>query len=355
VSARPVPRLTYFDAWVDPVAGEILAGRAGLEVVRLAAVGDTGENWATLAATHGYQALTRSEATAARAEQWLAGADFLARCPNLLAICSAGAGYDVVDVVACTAAGVIVCNQSGAGAEAVAEHALGLMLALSKKIIQADRALRRSADWDRFAFKGNDLLGKTVGIIGFGQIGGRLGDLCRGLFEMTVLVYDPYLTADQVATRGGQKVELAELLRRADFVSLNGPLTPETAGMFGRAEFAQMKPGAHFITTARGGVHDERALVEALASGRLAGAGVDVFDREPPPPDHPLLAFENVVATPHVAGITVEANRALARATAEQWITIFQGGVPPRLVNPEAWPRYRERFERLLGFRPDAL
>jgi D-3-phosphoglycerate dehydrogenase len=351
----PTKRLVYFEQWVDPVAGRILAGRSDIEVVRLALAGDAEENWSALGRAHGYQALTRSEATAYAAVQWLPDAALIARCPSLLAVCTAGAGYDVVDVEACTAAGVIVCNQSGAGAEAVAEHALGFMLALSKKIIQADRVIRRTAEWDRFAFKGNDLRGKTLGIVGFGQIGRRLAELCRGLFEMPVLAYDPYLSAEQVAAGGAEKVEMDALLRRSDFVSLNGPLTAETAGMFGRAEFARMKPSAFFITTARGGVHDEAALVEALAEGRIAGAGVDVFEREPPPPDHPLFAFDNVVATPHTAGITVEANREIAAATAEQWRTIFAGAVPPRLINPGAWPRYSERFERLLGFRPVGL
>jgi D-3-phosphoglycerate dehydrogenase len=199
---------------------------------------------------------------------------------------------------------------------------------------------------------GSELRGKTLGIVGLGPIGRRLAELCRGPFEMEILACDPYLTLEQVAERSGLKVELGELLRRADFVVVNCPLTPQTRGMFGRAEFARMKPGAFFISTARGEIHDETALLEALRSGEIAGAALDVFHQEPPRPDHPLLALDNVIATPHIAGITVEATREIARAAALQWIEIFRGAVPPRLINPEAWPRYAQRFERILGFRP---
>ncbi len=125
--------------------------------------------------------------------------------------------------------------------------------------------------------------------------------------------------------------------------------------MFGAAEFAQMKPNAYFINAARGKIHDETALVEVLRAGGIAGAGIDVFDVEPPPPDHPLLHLDNVIATPHIAGATVEAMHAMSRAAAEQWIGLLRGQVPPRLVNPEAWPRYSERFEEVIGFRPEPL
>ncbi|MGH7125072.1 MAG: hydroxyacid dehydrogenase, partial [Stellaceae bacterium] len=276
--------------------------------------------------------------------------------PSLLAICASGAGYDMVDVDACTAVGVIVCNQSGFNKEAVAEHTLGFMLALSKKIGLADKALRRRGGvQDRFRFTGNDIRGKTVGIVGIGQIGTRTAELCRLLFGMTALAYDPYLTAAQIAERGATKVELDELLRRADFVTLHCPRTAETMGMFRRAQFAIMKPTAFFISTARGGIHREDELAEALRDGRIAGAGLDVFLEEPPRHDHPLLALDTVIASPHTAGVTEEALYDMAVATAEQWIAIFAGAVPPRLVNPEVWPRYVERFERLLGFAPPAL
>jgi D-3-phosphoglycerate dehydrogenase len=344
-------RLIYFKRWMDPVAEKILGGRADIEVTRLELDGDPGVNWAALKAAHGYQSLPRFE----MGKAWFPNADLISQCPNLLVVSSAGAGYDVVDVDACTAAGIIVCNQSGTNKEAVAEHALGFMLSLSKKIAVGDRATRRGTVADRWDLKSNDIRGKTLGIVGIGHIGGRLAKICRDAFNMNIIAVDPYLTADQIASRGGKKVEMAELLATSDFVSLNCPLTPETKGMFGKAHFFAMKPTAFFITTARGGVHDEVGLAEALAAKAIAGAGLDVFSVEPPPPDHPLLKFDNVIATPHVGGITDEATRDTAEAAAEQWMTILDGGVPPRLVNPEVWSVYSMRFEKAFGFRPAKL
>lgn len=350
------PRLVYFDAWTDPVAGAVLDEHGGIAVTRLEIAGDVETNWAGLERAHGYQSLIRTELARnpGVADQWVVGADLLGRCPDLLAVCSAGAGYDIIDVDACTAAGVIVCNNSGPGREAVAEHALGMMLALAKKIGLADRTIRREVVRDRAPLRGTELYGKTLGIVGLGQIGGRLVELCAP-FSMSVLVYDPYVDDEEAARRGARRVGLDELLERSDFVHLNCPLTPETEGLVGVEEFARMKPTAYFITTARGQVHDEAALYDALVEGRIAGAGIDVFHDEPPDPGHPLLSLDNVVATPHTAGITVEATRDIALATADQWITIFAGKVPPRLVNPEVWPEYAERFEARLGVRPEEL
>lgn len=172
---------------------------------------------------------------------------------------------------------------------------------------------------------------------------------------MTVLAYDPYLTTEQIAARGGIKVELEELLRRSDYVTVHCPRTRESFGLFGAAQFALMKPTAYFVNTARGGIHDEQALAEALAAQRIAGAGLDVFLQEPPPLDHPLLQFDNVIVTPHNAGMTDESVLEMVTATAQQWIEIFAGKVPPRLVNPAAWPLYSQRFTEILGTVPDAL
>jgi D-3-phosphoglycerate dehydrogenase / 2-oxoglutarate reductase len=347
------PRLVYFDQWTDPVAAEVLAP-ADVEVTRLEITGDAAANWAGLERAHGYQSLIRTELARnpGVAEQWICGPELLARCPDLLAVCSAGAGYDIIDVDACTAVGVIVCHNSGPGREAVAEHALGFMLALAKKIVVADRMIRRETVQDRTALRSRELLGKTLGIVGVGQIGSRLVELCAP-FAMTVLAYDPYLSDEDARARGTEKVELDELLERSDFVHLNCPLTSETEGLMGREQFARMRPTAFFITTARGAVHDEQALYDALVSGAIAGAGIDVFHDEPPDPSHPLLSLDNVVASPHTAGITVEATRDIAHATAEQWLTIFAGKVPPRLVNPEAWPAYADRFDARFGVRPE--
>jgi D-3-phosphoglycerate dehydrogenase len=344
-------RLVYFDSFMDPIANAIIGKRDDIDLVRL--VYDTPEtdNWAELAQAHGYQVQARGELR----EPFFPDAKLLERCPNILAVSSTGAGYDMIDVDACTAAGVIVVNQSGTNWEPVAEHALGMMLSLSKKIALSERAMKRTPDLDRRAYAGNNLRNKTVGIIGIGHIGRRVAQLCGVLFNNTVLAYDPYLTAEQIAERGATKVELDELLRRSDFVTVHCPRSAETFGMFGAAEFAAMKPTGYFINTARGGIHDEAALEASLCNRQIAGAGLDVFLKEPPDPAHPLLNMDNVITSPHIAGMTVETMTEMCEATALQWLTIFDGGVPPRLVNPEVWPRYAERFAERLGFRPAEL
>ena len=159
--------------------------------------------------------------------------------------------------------------------------------------------------------------------------------------------------ADTIKSRAAVKVTLDELLRRADFVSINCPLDEGTRGMIGAREFALMQPHAFFITTARGFIHDERALAEALRSKQIAGAGIDVWDKEPPPPDHPLLQFDNVIASPHTAGVTREARANMGRIAAEQLIMTLDGKRPPRIVNPQVWPAYAKRFEQTFGFAPE--
>jgi len=346
-----IKRLVYFQEFMDPIALRILAGRPDIEVVKLEYETPEAENWGEMTRTHGYQIQPRTELR----DPWFGDAALLARCPSMLAISSTGAGYDMIDVDACTAAGVIVLNQSGTNKEGVAEHALGLILSLSKKIAMSERAMRTIPNMDRRGYAGNDIKGKTIGVVGIGHIGTRVAELCRGLFGMTVLAYDPYLTAEQVAARGGQKVSLEELLARADYVSVHCPRTKESFGLFGAAQFAAMKPTAYFVNTARGGIHDEPALAEAVRAGRIGGAGLDVFLQEPPDLDHPLLRLDNVIVTPHNAGMTAESMLEMVTATAHQWIDVFDGKVPPRLVNPEAWPKYADRFQEILGFRPATL
>ena len=300
-----------------------------------------------LADAHAYQiGAARDEL----APHFHAHAELLKRAPNLLIVSSNGAGFDPVDVDACTKAGVLVVNQSGGNANSVAEHALGMMLTLSKRIIQSDRRLRREANVNRNDLIGNELNKKTVGIVGLGNVGRRIAELCKGLLHMKVIAYDPYLTADEMAKRGGEKVELDDLLRRADFVSISCPLDNKSRGMIGAREFALMQPHAYFVTTARGFIHDEKALEEALREKRIAGAGLDVWTKEPPPPDHPLLQFDNVLASPHTAGVTREARINMGRIAAEQVLDALDGKRPPRIINPEVWPVYARRFEKAFGF-----
>jgi len=341
-------RLVYFDFWTDPVAPALLREAAGIDLIELRYAAPAEASWPVLERAHGYQIAPRGELQA----PWFGDEALLRRCPDLLAISSTGSGYDVVDVDACTRAGVLVCNQAGGNRRAVAEHALGMMISLSKRIALADRALR-VRDVARFEIAGNDVGGKTVGIVGIGHIGTYLAGLCKA-FGMEVLAFDPFLDADMIASRGATKVSFDALLSRSDFVSVHCPRNAQTLDLFGREAFAKMKRTAYFVNTARGGIHNEAALTEALAKKTIAGAGLDVFLTEPPPANHPLLAFENVIATPHTAGVTAESLYNLSKSAATQWIDLFDGQRPPRLVNPDAWPRFVERFERVFGFPVEA-
>ncbi len=349
--ATNIKRIIYFHQRLDAAAAAIRNKRSDIDMFRRDFSGPDADNLADMSRAHGYHACARTEMR----EPWFPDARLFAKAPNLLAVCSLGAGYDVIDVDACTKAGILVCNQSGANKEAVAEHALGLMLAISKKIMQTDRAIRKENNIERFRYIGTELLGKTIGIIGLGNIGSRVAEICRSAFRMTVLAYDPYLSKEKMAARSAEKVELTDILQRADYVTMHCPRTEETFGMIGYDEFSLMKPTAFFINTSRGGTYKESDLARALAERKIAGAGIDVFLEEPPPTDHPLMAFDNVILTPHNAGSTREAHENVAIYASDQWIDIFDGKVPPRLINKAAWPKYSERFQKILGFKPEPL
>ena len=333
----------------DDVFKEIVADEDSIKLTRLDNDSPDAEANPVLAAAHAYQiGASRDEI----APQFHATTELLARCPKLLVVSSNGAGYDTVDVDACTKAGVLVLNQAGGNAQSVAEHALGMMLTLSKRIVEVDKAMRRDGPFERINYKGGETYGKTVGVIGIGHTGGRLAAMCRSALNMTVLAYDPYLGDNEIAARGAKKVTLEQLLKQSDFVSVHCPLNDETRNMIGAEQFAQMRPHAIFVTTARGFIHDEAALEEALRAGTIAGAGLDVWMKEPPPHDHPLMQFDNVVVSPHTAGVTRDARRNIARIAAEQLIDTLAGGRPPRIVNPEVWPVYAKRFEKEFGRAP---
>ena len=342
-------RVVYSNYLANPIYVDILKARSDVRLDRIENASPEDFYAPILSAAHVYQiGAARDEL----APHFHVDAAFLKRTPNLLLVSSNGAGFDPVDVDACTAAGVLVVNQSGGNANSVAEHALGMLLTLSKRILEADRALRREANVNRNALIGNEAQGKTIGIVGLGNVGRRIAELCKGLLHMNVIAYDPYLSAREMAARGGEKVELDDLMRRSDFVSISCPLNKDNRGMIGAREFALMQPHAFFITTARGFIHDEAALFEALRDKRIAGAGLDVWAKEPPPPDHPLLQFDNVLASPHTAGVTKEARINMGKIAAEQVLDTLDGNRPPRIVNPDVWPAYVKRFEKAFGFAP---
>jgi D-3-phosphoglycerate dehydrogenase / 2-oxoglutarate reductase len=302
-----------------------------------------------LAAAHAYQT---GSARDELVRYYQTGAELMSRTPNLLIVSTNGAGYDTVDVKACTARGILVVNQSGGNAEAVAEHVIGMMLCLIKRVGESDRALRAGKLERRIDYIGGEAFGKTIGIVGLGNVGRRVAELAGTLFRMQVLAYDPYLSADVVRARGATKVELDELLRRSDFVSINCPLTPESRNLIGAREYALMQPTAYFITTARGSIHDEEALERALRDKKIAGAGLDVWEKEPPPAQHPLMKYDNVMVTPHMAGVTREARVKMGEFAAVQMLDALDGRPVPRIVNPQVWPAYAKRFEKTFGFKP---
>jgi D-3-phosphoglycerate dehydrogenase len=279
-------------------------------------------------------------------------AEHIAEAHALEVIGIPGSGSEHIAVEAATAAGVAVVNAAGGQHSAVAEHAVGLMLSLAKRIALSDRLFhteRRFYGRDHFSGRGwpgfpQEIGGKTIGIVGFGFIGRDLARKCRLGFDMDVLAYDPFVDPDEVARQGVELVpRLDDLLARSDFVSLHLPLTPETRHLMGEAQFRRMKPTAYFVNLSRGGTVDEAALVRALDEGWIAGAGTDVFDEEPTPDGHPLFGRDNVVLTGHIGGWVIEAVPRLALIMAREMLTVLRGERPWRFVNPSVWPRLQER------------
>ncbi|MBI3044433.1 MAG: hydroxyacid dehydrogenase [Betaproteobacteria bacterium] len=339
----------WFDDGKRPNVADSLDKEKDITLHRLSYNGPKADNWGAMSASHAYCITsTRQELPA----EYHANAALIARCPDLLAVSTSGAGYDTVDVAACTAAGVLVVNQSGGNADAVAEHAVAMMLSLTKNIPQTDRSVRAGKRAPRESFKGWNAKGRTVGVVGIGNIGSRVARICGLGLQMKVLACDPYLTAEEIQARGATKVDLATLLAESRFVSIHCPYNDETRNMIGARELAAMPPGSYLITTARGGIADENALAAAMKSGHIAGAGVDVWIEEPPPLSHPLLAFDNLIATYHTAGITHDSRNNMAAWNAQQVAGILRGERPPRLINPDAWRKFTQRFERIFGFRP---
>jgi D-3-phosphoglycerate dehydrogenase len=342
---QPV-RVVRFNFWYHPSMAERYALEPDIELQTLQLEGADDAAWSAFADASFYQISSAKDELPPR---WFATEELLKRSPRLLCVSATGAGCDTVDIPACTAAGVLVVNQSGANAQSVAEHAMGAMIDVSRRLSESDRLLRTTRGFSREDIMGREVSGKTLGLVGIGNIGTKVARMAAA-FDMTVLATDPYLSEDEIARRGAKSVPLDELLARSDFVSLHCPRDPSTLNMIDARAFAAMKPGAVFISTARGGIHSEAALAEALASGHLMGAALDVWDVEPPPLDHPLLRFSNVVATYHTSGVTPEARSRMGSFAADQIVGILRGDLPPRLLNPDALPRFKERFQALMGF-----
>ncbi len=248
----------------------------------------------------------------------------------------AGVGVDNVDCAAATERGVIVMNTPEGNTITTAELAIALMVSLARHVPLADRRVR-AGSWSKKGLLGTELAGKTIGVVGLGRIGRVVAERAAGL-SMNVIAADPYLSQTGAGSplAGVELIELDQLLARADFVSLHVPLSESTRNLISRDRIARMKKGARLINAARGGLVDERALADALAAGHLAGAALDVLSEEPPPPDHPLLAREDVIFTPHLGASSQEAQYKVAVAIAEQIALYFEEGVAHNAVNAPA-------------------
>jgi D-3-phosphoglycerate dehydrogenase / 2-oxoglutarate reductase len=280
--------------------------------------------------------------------QWQVNDALLDQCPELICVSTSGVGYDTVNVDACNRRGILVLNQAGCNSDSVCEHTFGLILSLKHRIAESDRALRAGATTNREDLMGREIKDLTLGIIGLGNIGRRVANTAK-VFGMNVIAYDPHIQAEDFDDRHAKSGSFQEVLEQSDIVSVHCPRTTETMNMFNEKAFEVMKLGAIFISTARGGIHDEAALLSALNNKKLSGAGLDVWAKEPPTKDNPLLSLSNVISTYHTAGVTHEARHNSARMAAEQIIAISNGEHPARIVNPQVLPEFVKRQKLLLS------
>ncbi len=265
-------------------------------------------------------------------------AELLENPGKLRAIVRAGVGVDNIDVGAATRKGIVVMNTPGGNTVSTAEHTITLLLSLARHIPTADTSIHQGK-WERGKFVGTQLAGKTLGVVGLGRVGREVARRAAGM-DMKVVGYDPFLAPERAAQLGIESMpDLASLLPRCDFLTVHTPLTAETQSLIGSKELAQMKQGARIINCARGGIINEEALAEALRSGHIAGAALDVFVQEPPPGDHPLLQFPNVVVTPHLGASTVEAQESVALEAAQLLIDFLTKGLIQFAVNMAAIDR----------------
>ncbi len=258
----------------------------------------------------------------------------------------AGVGVDNIDLKTATERGIIVVNAPGGNTISAAELTLGLLFAVARKIPQADKSVKEGK-WERKKFMGVELRGKTIGIIGLGRIGYEVAKRVRAL-EMNILAYDPYVSEERAKSVGAKLVSLEELLRNSDFITIHVPKTKETENLISEREFEMMKDGVYIINAARGGIVNEKALYEAIVKGKVAGAALDVYEKEPPDPNNPLLKLDNVVTTPHIGASTKEAQLSVGMIIAEEFINFAKGLPVKNAVNlPRVGP---EEYQYLLPF-----
>lgn len=245
-----------------------------------------------------------------------------------------GVGIDNIDIEAASGRGIPVVNTPNANMVSVAEHTMGFILALAKRLVISDKATRGENFAIREEFAAVDLDGKTLGIVGAGRVGSTLAKKCKAAFNMRLLAYDPYLSPEKAKEMGVSLCDsLPELLKESDFVSIHVPLTKDTRDLIGEKELKLMKPTAFLINVARGGIVGEKALAKALKEKWIAGAATDVFSQEPPAPDNPLLKIENIILSPHMAALTKECVIRMATGVAEGVLDVLRGNKPKYIAN----------------------
>ena len=263
---------------------------------------------------------------------------------NLKVIGRPGVGVDDVDVEAATELGIPVVIAPGANTRSVAEHAFALMFACAKDLVHSDREIRKGNFNVRSSYKAYEILGKTLGLIGYGHIGSILADMASAV-GMKIAVYDPFVKKEAIEAKGYRyEADLKEVMKSADVISLHVPLTPQTKNLISTAELALMKPNGIIINCARGGIIDEKALAEALAANKIHSAATDVLATEPVLSTEPLFAHENIIVTPHMAGQTKEAASGVATMAAEGVMAVINGERWPHVCNPKAYdhPRWKK-------------
>ena len=263
----------------------------------------------------------------------------MAQMQQLKVISKHGAGVDNIDCQAATARGIPVVNTPGAVTTPVAEHTLALMLALSRQIAPADLALRQGTARDQRKFLGGELAGNALGVVGLGRIGSRVAEMASLGLGMEVYAYDPYVEKAQYSGRAGIEDSLEALLGKVDFLTLHVPLTGGTEYLINSRTLKLIKPGCRIINTSRGGVVDQSALVVALKDGRLGGAALDVFEKEPLQPDDPLCSAPNTLFTPHIGAATPQCLDRMSRQAAQGVLDVLQGRKPDHIINPEVLVR----------------
>ena len=260
--------------------------------------------------------------------------------PQLRMLARPGIGVDSIDVDAASERGILVCNTPDAPTESTAEHAIALLMAIAKRVIVGDMSLRDSnSGLNRNHMRGTELLGRTLGVVGYGRIGRRVAEIAAHGLKMKVLVHDPFVPASTPTPEGITLTDdLDEIFRQGDFVTLHTPYMPSTHHLANETRLRMMKKGSYLINASRGPVLDEAALITVLNDGHLAGAGLDVFDPEPPLPENPLLKMINVVVTPHIASNTDRGVDAMHSGATDNIVLAAQGQRPRWIVNADKWP-----------------